>query len=111
MPNHVVSFSSRPQLIELGVTKPNERRYYYNPFSCEDNESQYIREIASMYTGDCSNTDFGAVMKLLQGLDKENVPEYLVHDGVSTWFFYVKTETMQYFKRNLVLTLRLFGGT
>jgi hypothetical protein len=102
MPNHVVSFSSRPQLIELGVTKPNKSHYCYNPFSCEDTESQYIREIASMYTGDCSNTDFGAVMKLLQGLDKENVPEYLVvlsdmefdcGSSMST------LETMQYFKK------------
>lgn len=30
----------------------------------------------SMYTGDCSNTDFGAVMELLQGLTK--YPEYLI---------------------------------
>ena len=104
MPNHVVSFSSRPQLIELGVTKPNEsdRRYYYNPFSCEDNGSQYIREIASMYTGDCSNTNLGAVMDLLQGLDKENVPEYLVvlsdmeFDGGSSMS---KDRTMNYFKK------------
>ena len=29
-----------------------------------------------MYTGDCSNTDFGKVMKLLEGL--EELPEYLV---------------------------------
>ena len=105
MPNHVVSFSSRPQLIELGVTKPNESQYYYhpyNPFSCENKESQYIREIASMYTGDCSNTDLGAVMKLLQGLDKENVPEYLVvlsdmefDSGSSS----SKERTMEYFKQ------------
>jgi len=29
-----------------------------------------------MYTGDCSNTDFGKVMELLQGLKK--FPEYLI---------------------------------
>ena len=29
-----------------------------------------------MYTGDCSNTDFGKVMKLLQKLNK--YPEYLI---------------------------------
>lgn len=102
MPNHVVSFSSRPQLIELGVTKPNEAHYYYNPFNREYVESQYIREIASMYTGDCSNTDFGAVMDLLLGLDKENVPEYLVvlsdmeFDCGSSMS---KERTMEYFKR------------
>jgi hypothetical protein len=42
-----------------------------------DKESVYEREIASMYTGDCSNTDFGAVMQLLSYLD-EDMPEYLV---------------------------------
>ena len=30
----------------------------------------------SMYTGDCSNTDFGKVMELLKGLKK--YPEYLI---------------------------------
>ena len=30
-----------------------------------------------MFTGDCSNTDFGAVMELLSKLD-EDMPEYLV---------------------------------
>ena len=30
-----------------------------------------------MYTGDCSNTDFGAVMQLLSQLDGD-MPEYLV---------------------------------
>ena len=102
MPNHVVSFSSHPQFIELGVTKPHEGRYSYNPFSHENKESQYIREIASMYTGDCSNTNLGAVMDLLQGLDKENVPEYLVvlsdmefDSGSSV----SKDKTMKYFKQ------------
>jgi hypothetical protein len=102
MPNHVVSFSSHPQLIELGVTKPHEGRYYYNPFSHENKDSQYMREIASMYTGDCSNTNFGAVMDLLLDLDKENVPEYLVvlsdmeFDGGSSMS---KERTMNYFKQ------------
>lgn len=101
MPNHVVSFSSRPQLIELGVTKPRKEHYVYNPFYHENIESQYIREITSMFTGDCSNTNFGAVMDLLRGLDKENVPEYLVvlsdmeFDSGSSMS---KDKTMQYFK-------------
>ena len=30
-----------------------------------------------MYTGDCSNTDFGRVMRLLSHLDT-NLPEYLI---------------------------------
>lgn len=68
-PNQVVSFSSRPQLITLGypvVGRYDDVRY----------GSKYEREIASMYTGDCSNTDFGAVMRLFENLT--DVPEYLV---------------------------------
>ena len=75
-PNKVVSFSSHPQLLTLGVTSPIcfggslvQKRW--------NSESQYKKEIASMYTGDCSNTDFGAVMELLSKLDGD-MPEYLV---------------------------------
>lgn len=101
MPNHVVSFSSHPQLIELGVTKPRKECYAYNPFYNENIESQYIREITSMFTGDCSNTNFGAVMDLLRGLDKENVPEYLVVLSDMEFDYgssMSKDKTMQYFK-------------
>lgn len=56
-PNQVISFSSRPQLMTI---KGNTLAEKYR----------------SMYTGDCSNTDFGAVMNLLQGLKK--YPEYLI---------------------------------
>ena len=56
-PNQIISFSSRPQLMTI---KGNT----------------LAEEYESMYTGDCSNTDFGAVMKLLQGL--KTYPEYLV---------------------------------
>lgn len=75
-PNKVVSFSSRPQLIILGQ-EVNNTRYDYSLIKPKDIESEYQREIASMYTGDCSNTDFGAVMDLLSQLDGE-MPEYLV---------------------------------
>lgn len=73
-PNKVVSFSSCPKLIELGVTLP--------PFdtTCKlpkENGTVYNREIRSMYTGDCSNTDFGAVMKCLSKLTTD-FPDYLV---------------------------------
>lgn len=67
-PNKVISFSSHPQLIELGVTTP------YRTLS--KGNTTYDKEINSMYTGDCSNTDFGAVMNLLKGLT--DMPEYLV---------------------------------
>lgn len=81
-PNKVVSFSSHPQLLELGVentiatyywgARPNST-HKQNLSGCR---TQYDREIASMKTGDCSNTDFGAVMDLLK--DLTDVPEYLV---------------------------------
>ena len=55
--NQVISFSSRPRLITI---------------KGETLKEQYH----SMYTGDCTNTDFGAVMDLLSRLD--TYPEYLV---------------------------------
>ena len=76
-PNKVISFSSRPQLIELGVDKP-ETSYWGYSRSIRQGYSQYAKEINSMYTGDCSNTDFGAVMRMLQQLDRQNAPEYIV---------------------------------
>ena len=75
-PNQVISFSSTPQLITLGTPLSNARRLYYTPANC-DTSTQYGREIASMYTGDCSNTNFGRVMELLSNLDT-NLPEYLI---------------------------------
>ena len=74
-PNKVVSFSSTPQLITLGQT-PTNIDWEYKSIA-PHNDSVYEREIASMYTGDCSNTDFGAVMNLLSKLDGD-MPEYLV---------------------------------
>lgn len=56
-PNQVISFSSRPQLMTIKGDTLKEK-------------------YKSMYTGDCSNTDFGKVMDLLQGLKK--YPEYLI---------------------------------
>ena len=98
-PNKVVSFSSHPQLITLG-TMPERRSYGWGYARSEEYKSQYEKEIASMYTGDCSNTDFGAVMRLLANL-KDNMPEYLV--VLSDMEFDCgsrssKDETMAYFK-------------
>ncbi len=56
-PNQIISFSSRPRLMTI---KGDTLKEQYK----------------SMYTGDCSNTDFGKVMKILQGLHK--YPEYLI---------------------------------
>ena len=74
-PNQVVSFSSRPQLLTLGNLSEDIDRYWMPDYN---KESEYEREIASMYTGDCSNTDFGKVMQLLSNLDGEIMPEYLI---------------------------------
>lgn len=56
-PNQLISFSSNPHLMTIkGDTL----------------QAQY----KSMYTGDCSNTDFGKVMNLLKGLNK--FPQYII---------------------------------
>ena len=98
-PNQVISFSSEPQLITLGTPANNRRRNWYTPNMC-DTSSQYGKEIDSMFTGDCSNTDFGRVMELLSNLDT-NLPEYLIvlsdmeFDAGSSMS---KDETMRLFK-------------
>lgn len=106
-PNKVVSFSSHPQLLELGKENVIVNTYWGGSSSkTKQNLSgcrtQYEREIKSMYTGDCSNTDFGAVMQLLSGLNND-LPEYLVvlsdmeFDCGSSMS---KTATMKLFKQN-----------
>lgn len=103
-PNKVVSFSSTPQLLTLGVTPPQQFGWY-NPMVSTtkdmwNSNSQYKKEIASMYTGDCSNTDFGKVMELLAQLDGD-MPEYLIvlSDGeFDCGSRTSKEKTMQLFK-------------
>lgn len=77
--NQVVSFSSHPSLIKI-----KEQDY------CTDcswgskhkigarygTSNKFSRELNSMYTGDCSNTDFGKVITLLGQLDE--FPDYFV---------------------------------
>lgn len=55
--NQIISFSSNPHLMTI---KGNTLQEQYK----------------SMYTGDCSNTDFGKVMDLLKGLKK--YPEFII---------------------------------
>ena len=56
-PNQLIAFSSRPHLMTItGDTLKEQYR--------------------SMYTGDCSNTDFGRVMDILKGLKK--YPEWII---------------------------------
>ena len=81
-PNQVISFSSRPQLMTI---KGNTLKEKYQ----------------SMYTGDCSNTDFGRVMELLRGLKK--YPEYLVvlsDMEFDRGSYQSKKETMRIFKEH-----------
>lgn len=65
----VVSFSSRPQLLTITSDNKGKGHHY-------GNANNYCRELNSLYTGDCSNTDFGKVMELFA--DLKEVPEYLV---------------------------------
>ena len=78
--NHVVSFSSHPSLIKI-----KEQDYCmeegwsarYNKTTARFGTSnKFSRELNSMYTGDCSDTDFGAVITLLGQLDE--FPDYFV---------------------------------
>lgn len=79
--NQIISFSSAPKLMTI---KGKTLKEQYD----------------SMYTGDCSNTDFAKVMKLLQKLEK--FPKYLI--VISDMEFDAgsnqsKEETMRIFKQ------------
>lgn len=106
-PDTVVSFSAKPSLLKLGVENTFTDNWCALPetqhFSETVKKSQYLKEISSMYTGDCSNTNFKAVCDLLKNLDKDNAPEWIVvlsdmefDCGSST----SKDEMMRIFKEN-----------
>lgn len=106
----VVSFSSKPRLLTIkeqdysmveswwGNGKERQRGYY-------GTSNKFSRELNSLYTGDCSNTDFGAVIDLLGKLDE--YPDYFVvlsdmeFDSGSSMS---KERTMQLFKSKGVKT-------
>lgn len=93
--NQVVSFSNRPQLIKIHEVNS----YQFG------NSNKFSRELNSMYTGDCSNTDFGAVIRLLSGLNE--FPEYFVvlSDMEFDWGSNAsKTNVMEIFKKRGVKT-------
>ena len=76
--NQVISFSSEPQLLTI-AEKPSKVVGWFGRYSYEyrfGNANKYSRELSSLYTGDCSNTDFGAVMDLLKGM--KETPDYFV---------------------------------
>lgn len=81
-PNQVISFSSQPKLMTI---KGNTLKEKYN----------------SMYTGDCTNTDFGRVMDLLQKLEK--YPEFIIvltDMEFDSGSHQSKEKTMQIFKEH-----------
>ena len=81
-PNQVISFSSNPHLMTIKGDTLKEK-------------------YQSMYTGDCSNTDFGKVMNLLSKL--ERYPEYLIVMSDMEFDYgsnQSKAETMRIFKEH-----------
>lgn len=66
--NQVISFSSKPRLME--VSSDNGTRNFFGV------SNAYSKELNSMFTGDCTNTDLRAVMELLGKLN--DLPEYIV---------------------------------
>ena len=68
----LIGFSREPELITIKEMSATGSRYGRD----FGNKNKYSREINSMYTGEVANTDFGKVMKLLEGL--KELPEYLV---------------------------------
>lgn len=74
----VVSFSSHPELIDLNAEPESDFGYYGDRyrFPYEKAKSNFNKGIANIYTGDCSNTNFKAVIELLSKL--KEYPEYFV---------------------------------
>lgn len=105
-PDTVLSFSSHPSLLKLGVENEYQETYWRHSVTKKQKiteTSPYMREIQSMYTGDCSNTDFGAMCEVLKNLDNKNAPEWIIvlsdmefdHGSNQT-----KDEMMNIFKQN-----------
>lgn len=73
MNGYAISFSSRPQLLNI-----NEESKHKTSYKILKSDSNYSKEINNLYTGDCSNTDFGAVVRLLKNVGTGNLPQYLI---------------------------------
>ena len=77
----LISFSSKPSLITIKEQDYCIEESFWGGLSNKTSarfgtSNKYSRELNSMYTGDCSNTDFGKTMELLENL--QALPEYLV---------------------------------
>ena len=75
LPGKAVAFSSRPHFLDIYGT-PKKVSAWGIPSAICNMESEYAKQIANLYTGDCSNTDFGKVMELMK--EVEEFPDYLV---------------------------------
>lgn len=69
----LIGFSHNPHLMTIKEEAPSRNYWGYGNFGTSN---KYSRELNSMYTGDVADTDFGKVMRLLEGLNE--LPEYLV---------------------------------
>lgn len=108
-PNQVVSFSSKPQLIKIKeqdyILAQGWRDEYCKYHPKYGTSNKFCRELNSMYTGDCSNTDFAAVIKLLSKL--ESFPDYFVVLSDMEFDYgssMRKDQVMQMFKNNGINT-------
>lgn len=76
----LIGFSSNPTLITIKeqdyIDEVSWGGHINRRKGIFGDSNKYSRELNSMYTGDCSNTNFGKVMNLLEGL--KELPEYLV---------------------------------
>ena len=103
-PDMVLSFSSMPQLIKLGQAYTYFMPHGYNKsWSPDPTMSKYNQEIESMKTGDCSNTDFGALCNRLKQLDAKNAPDWIVVLSDMEWDAgsnQSAEETMKMFREN-----------
>lgn len=110
-PDMILSFSSMPQLIKLGQAYTYHMPWGYREsarsWSPDPTMSKYNQEIESMKTGDCSNTDFGALCEQLKQLDSENAPEWIIVLSDMEWDYGSSTskeEMMDLFKKNNMQT-------
>lgn len=75
--DYVVSFSSEPKLMKIDKNRPASRGGYWGGYAPSTADgSDYSKEIASLYTGDVSNTDLAKVMDKLSNLNE--FPDFLV---------------------------------
>ncbi len=77
MPDYVVPFSFQPNLIKIGEERKKQKEGLRH-FERTSESSNYWNEIKSIYTGDITNTNLGALMTYLLDLDASKTPEFLI---------------------------------